>query len=90
MNWYQRLFTRIGLTSETKQFGKVDTKPTQIQHGASYISNGGRSAYSQLGSLGAYVQHPYVYAALSRISQDLASTPLMLLQGKGKNAKILA
>lgn len=89
MNWYQRLFTRIGLTSETKQFGKVDTKPTAIQHGASYISNGGRSAYSQLGSLGAYVQHPYVYAALSRISQDLASTPLMLLQGKGKNAKII-
>ena len=89
MNWYQRLFTRIGLASETKQLGKVDTKPTQIEHGASYISNGGRSAYSQLGSLGAYVQHPYVYAALSRISQDLAATPLKLLQGKGQNAKVI-
>lgn len=89
MNWYKRLFTRIGLASETKQLGKVDTKPTEIKHGASYISNGGRSAYSQLGSLGAYVQHPYVYAALSRISQDLASTPLMLIKGKGKNSKII-
>lgn len=89
MKWYQRLFTQIGFASETKQLGKVDTKPTEIQHGASYISNGGRSAYSQLGSLGAYVQHPYVYAALSRISQDLASTPLVLIQGKGKNSKII-
>ena len=89
MNWYQRLFTRIGLTPTVKELGKVETKPTEIKHGASYISNGGRSAYSQLGSLGAYVQHPYVYAALSRISQDLAATPLKLIQGNGQNSKIV-
>lgn len=89
MKWYQRIFTRIGLASETKQIGKVEAKPTEIKHGASYVSNGGRSAYSQLGSLGAYVQHPYVYAALSRISQDLAATPLKLITGKGKNSKIV-
>src|SRR5210317_577852 len=89
MNWYQRLFTRIGFVTNEKQIGQVETKPTEIKHGASYVSNGGRSAYSQLGSLGAYVQHPYVYAALSRISQDLAATPLKLIQGNGKNSTII-
>jgi len=89
MNWYQRLFTRIGFVTNEKQIGQVETKPTEIKHGASYVSNGGRSAYSQLGSLGAYVQHPYVYAALSRISQDLAATPLKLIQGSGKNSTII-
>ena len=89
MNWYQRLFTRMGFVQETKHFERIEEKPTEIKHGASYISNGGRSAYSQLGSLGAYVQHPYVYAALSRISQDLAMTPLRLIKGKGKNSQIV-
>jgi len=89
MKWYERLFTRIGISSEQKHFERIEEKPTEIKHGASYISNGGRSAYSQLGSLGAYVQHPYVYAALSRISQDLAMTPLKLISGKGQNSKII-
>lgn len=87
MTWFDRLLGSVGLTR--KQYKLVE-KPTAVAHGASWSSAyGSKPAYSQLGSLAVYAQHPYVYAALSRLSQDLAATPLKLIRGKGRDAEIV-
>lgn len=87
MAWYDRLLGSIGLVRRDYQLVE---KPVTVPHGASWGSAyGSKAAYSQLGSLAAYSQHPYVYAALSRLSQDLAATPLKLIHGTGKNAVLV-
>jgi HK97 family phage portal protein len=87
MSWYDRLLGTFGL--KRRDYRLVE-KPTSVPHGASWSSAyGNKPAYSQLGSLAAYSQHPYVYAALSRLSQDLAATPLKLIKGHGKDAQIV-
>ena len=85
MNFLERMLFAFGVSKQMK----IEEKPTEIKHGASYVSSGGKAGYSQLGSLAAFTQHPYVYAALSRITQDLAATPLRLIKGKGKNSQII-
>ena len=87
MAWYDRLLGTMGLTR--KSF-KLEEKPTRIAHGASWSNAyGNKPAYSQLGSLAVFAKHPYVFAALSRLSQDLAATPIKLIKGKGKNAVVI-
>lgn len=87
MAWYDRLLGSVGL--ERKSY-KLEEKPTAVAHGASWSNAyGNKPTYSQLGSLAVYAQHPYVFSALSRLSQDLAATPIKLIKGKGKNATII-
>jgi HK97 family phage portal protein len=87
MRWYDRLLGSIGLVR--KEYRLIE-KPTKLEHGASWTNAyGNKASYSQLGSLAAYSQHPYVFAAISRISEDLAATPLVLIKGKGKNATVV-
>ena len=88
MAWFDSLLGSVGLVR--KQY-KLEEKPTKIAHGASWSNAYGNTpSYSQLGSLAVYAQHPYVYAALSRITQDLAALPIKLIRGKSQNAVIVA
>lgn len=84
---FQRFLSIFGVE---RQYGQIETKPTQVKHGASYAqSYGTKPTFSQLNALAAFAAHPYVYAALSRISQDLAATPIKLIKGRGSNSQVV-
>ena len=40
-------------------------------------------------SMSAFASHGYVFAAVSRASQDLAALPLKLIRGRGENSEII-
>jgi HK97 family phage portal protein len=87
MAWFDNLLGSVGLIRKSY---RLEEKPIKVAHGASWANAyGNKPSYSQLGSLAVFSQHPYVFAALSRLSQDLAATPLRLIKGKGKDSTIL-
>lgn len=73
-----------------KAFYKVEDKPIRPAHGANWSRPQGQSnPYPAKISMSAFANHGYVYAAVSRASQDLAALPIKLIQGKGKESKII-
>ncbi len=84
---FQRFLNIFGVQ---RQYGQIESKPTTVKHGASYAqSYGTKPTFNQLNALAAFAAHPYVFAALSRISQDLAATPIKLIKGVGSNSQII-
>ena len=74
----------------SKAFAKKVEKPEQPAHGANWDrSQGVKNPYPAGISMAAFAQHGYVYAAVSRASQDLAALPVKLIKGKGKQSEIL-
>tara|TARA_Y100000593_G_scaffold94989_1_gene197898 strand:- start:2329 stop:4407 length:2079 start_codon:yes stop_codon:yes gene_type:complete len=70
-----------------KTKAKLENKPKKINHGSSWNSpNGARNPFSPTRALQTYSQHGYLYAAITRASEDLSALPLKLIKGKGKNA----
>tara|TARA_Y100001973_G_scaffold106141_1_gene182323 strand:- start:10842 stop:12908 length:2067 start_codon:yes stop_codon:yes gene_type:complete len=71
-----------------KSSPKLENKPKEPNRGASWAgSYGGKNPFPPREALDAYGEHAYLYAAIQRISEDLAALPLKLLKGKGKDAK---
>ena len=83
--WISRVFTGI-----VRAFGKVEKKPVEVNHGASWQNPYGiRPGYAPEVAMSAYGGHGYTYAAVSRASTDLAGLPLRLVSGEGSDAKII-
>ena len=73
-----------------KAFYKVEEKPERPAHGANWAKPQGQmNPYPAKISMSAFASHGYVFAAVSRASQDLAALPLKLIKGKGKGATII-
>jgi HK97 family phage portal protein len=81
MAWFNFLFN-------TKA-AQLESKPTKENHGASYNSGGVKNPFSPMTALQAYANHGYLYAAINRACEDLASLPIKLIKGKGSKAKEL-
>ena len=78
------------ITSIFTKSSKVENKPIKENLGASWNSpNGIRYSFPPKDSLDAYGEHAFLYAALQRVTEDLAGLPLQVVKGKGKNQKIL-
>jgi len=74
----------------TKAFAKPVEKPERPAHGADWArSQGAANPYPVKLSMSAFASHGYVYAAVSRASQDLAALPIKLIRGKGENSEII-
>ena len=83
--WIARVFTGI-----VRAFGKVEKKPLEVNHGASWQNPYGiRPGYAPEIAMSAYGGHGYTYAAVSRASTDLAGLPLRLVSGEGSDAQII-
>tara|TARA_Y100000114_G_scaffold127375_1_gene123986 strand:+ start:2428 stop:5625 length:3198 start_codon:yes stop_codon:yes gene_type:complete len=81
--WF-KIVNLLSLT-EQKQLTQVDSKPKELDHGATYAQPYGvRPTYDPAKAMSAYAGHGYTYAAVSRASQDLAALPIRLLKGKDK------
>jgi len=77
VNWFS--------APEQKQLADVQSKPRELDHGATYAQPYGvRPTYNPEEAMSAYAGHGYTYAAVSRASQDLAALPLRLLKGKDR------
>tara|TARA_R100000655_G_scaffold93154_1_gene134399 strand:- start:1499 stop:4693 length:3195 start_codon:yes stop_codon:yes gene_type:complete len=73
-----------------KAFYRVEEQPERPAHGANWAKPQGQmNPYPAKISMSAFASHGYVFAAVSRASQDLAALPLKLIKGKGKNATII-
>ena len=73
-----------------KALYKVEEKPERPAHGANWSKPQGQAnPYPAKISMSAFASHGYVYAAVSRASQDLAALPLKLIKGKGENSSII-
>lgn len=69
---------------------RKEEKPERPAHGANWAKPQGQSnPYSARISMSAFASHSYVFAAVSRASQDLAALPVKLIRGKGKDATII-
>ena len=70
---------------------KIEMKPEKQNLGASWAAspNGVQAPFPPKESLNAYSEHAYLYAAVTRVSEDLAALPLILTKGKGKNKQII-
>ncbi len=85
LSFWQRIFYPI-----TKAFAKEVAKPERPAHGADWSrSQGAPNPYPARFSMSAFASHSYVYAAVSRASQDLAALPIKLIKGKGENSSIV-
>ena len=74
----------------TKAFAKPVEKPERPAHGADWDrAQGARNPYPAGVSMAAFSQHGYVFAAVSRASQDLAALPIKLIRGRGENSDVL-
>jgi len=74
----------------TKAFAKPVDKPERPAHGADWDrAQGARNPYPAGVSMAAFSQHGYVFAAVSRASQDLAALPIKLIRGRGENREVL-
>ena len=74
----------------TKAFAKPVDKPERPAHGADWArAQGAANPYPVKLSMSAFASHGYVYAAVSRASQDLAALPIKLIRGKGENSEII-
>ena len=68
-NWF--------LPERTKALDVVQNKPKEIKHGATFAKPlGVNPTYSPETALSAFAGHGYVYAAVSRASEDLSALPL--------------
>jgi len=75
---------------KTKKAEPVQSKPKKQNLGASWdTGHGTRPIFPPREALEAYGEHAYLYAAVTRCSEDLSALPLKLIKGKGKNAKII-
>ena len=73
-----------------KAFYRVEEKPERPAHGANWAKPQGQmNPYPAKVSMSAFASHGYVFAAVSRASQDLAALPLKLIKGRGKSATII-
>lgn len=73
-----------------KALYKVEETPERPAHGANWSKPQGQAnPYPAKISMSAFANHGYVYAAVSRASQDLAALPLKLIKGKGANSAII-
>jgi HK97 family phage portal protein len=73
-----------------KAFYKVEAKPERPAHGANWAKPQGQAnPYPAKISMSAFANHGYVYAAVSRASQDLAALPVKLIRGRGENSEIV-
>jgi HK97 family phage portal protein len=73
-----------------KAFYRKEDKPERPAHGANWEKpQGQNNPFPARVSMAAFASHGYVFAAVSRASQDLAALPIKLIQGKGKSAKII-
>lgn len=70
---------------------KIEMKPDKPNLGASWGSspNGIPAPFPPKETLNAYSEHAYLFAAVTRVSEDLASLPLVLTKGKGKDKAIV-
>ena len=76
---------------KTKKVEPMQAKPKKQNLGASWDSPyGSRPVFPPKEALEAYGEHAYLYAAITRTSEDLAAVPLKLIQGKGEKAKIIS
>ncbi len=74
----------------TKAFAKQVDKPERPAHGADWErAQGANNPYPAKISMAAFASHSYVYAAVSRASQDLAALPIKLIKGKGERSEII-
>ena len=78
-------------TSFFTKSAKIEMKPEKQNLGASWGSsqNGVAAPFPPKESLNALSEHAYLYAAVSRISEDLSALPLVLTKGKGKNKVVI-
>ena len=73
-----------------KALYRVEEKPERPAHGANWSRpQGQNNPYPARISMSAFASHGYVFAAVSRASQDLAALPVRLIRGKGKTATII-
>lgn len=85
VSFWARIFFPI-----TKAFAKPVEKPERPAHGADWSrSQGAPNPYPAKLSMAAFASHGYVYAAVSRASQDLAALPIKLIRGKGQASEIV-
>ena len=85
LSFWARIFSPI-----TKAFAKPVEKPERPAHGADWSrSQGAPNPYPAKLSMAAFASHGYVYAAVSRASQDLAALPIKLIRGKGDKSEIV-
>ena len=85
VSFWARIFSPI-----TKAFAKPIEKPERPAHGADWSrSQGAPNPYPAKLSMAAFASHGYVYAAVSRASQDLAALPIKLIRGKGQASEIV-
>lgn len=70
---------------------KIEEKPDKPNYGVSWGSspNGTQPVFPPRDALNAYSEHAYLYAAVTRVSEDLAALPLQLTRGKGKDKEII-
>ena len=73
-----------------KALYRREDKPERPAHGANWTKpQGVDNPYPARVSMSAFASHGYVFAAVSRASQDLAALPIKLIRGKGSAAKII-
>jgi len=73
-----------------KALYRVEEKPKRPAHGANWAKpQGQNNPYPARVSMAAFASHGYVYAAVSRASQDLAALPIKLIRGRGSNSQIV-
>jgi len=70
---------------------KIEMKPEKQNFGASWGAspNGVQAPFPPKETLNAYGEHAYLYAAVTRVSEDLAALPLVLTKGSGKDKQII-
>ena len=73
-----------------KALYRVEEQPERPAHGANWAKPQGQAnPYPAKISMSAFASHGYVFAAVSRASQDLAALPLKLIRGRGENSEII-
>ena len=73
-----------------KALYRKEEKPERPAHGANWSRpQGQNNPFPARVSMSAFASHGYVFAAVSRASQDLAALPIKLIRGKGKAATII-
>ena len=73
-----------------KALYRVEEQPERPAHGANWSKPQGQAnPYPAKISMSAFASHGYVFAAVSRASQDLAALPLKLIRGRGENSEII-
>jgi HK97 family phage portal protein len=68
----------------------ITTKPKKENLGASWDSPyGNKPVFPSRDALEAYGEHAYLYAAITRCTEDLSALPLKVIRGTGKDSIIL-